>query len=123
LENGYAYDIPTEEYDLPLTVFRPYFRNLFDRTIRVNDTLSFVVEARNPADGVPSFEEAPAAVISDAGSDLVCTAEKLPEGASFDTDTHRFVFTPKKPGTYRVTFTIDDGVIPVTHTVTFTADP
>ena len=117
-EHGYSYAVPTEEYELPRTVFRPYFRSLHDQIIKVGDTLSVTVEARNPTDGIPSFEEAPEAVINDDGKDLVFGTEDLPEGASFDAETHQFTFTPNAPGEYAVTFTLDDGVIPVKRTVT-----
>ncbi len=120
-EYGYSYAVPTEEYELPRTVFRPYFRSLHDQTIKVGDTLSLTVEARNPADGIPSFEETPEAVITDNGNNLVFGTEDLPKGASFDAEMHQFTFTPNAPGEYEVTFTLDDGVIPVRRTVTFTA--
>ena len=122
-ENGYTYEIPTEDYPLPLTVFRPFFRNLHSQTITAGETVSFTVEARNPANGVPFFQEAPeTSNLSDADG-LVFGTETLPDGAHFDAETRLFTFTPEKPGTYPITFTLDDGIIPVRRTITFTAEP
>ena len=122
-ENGYTYEIPTDDYPLPLTVFRPFFRNLHSQTITAGETVSFTVEARNPANGVPIFQDAPeTSNLSDADG-LVFGTDALPEGAHFDAETRLFTFTPEKPGTYPITFTLDDGIIPVHRNVTFTAEP
>lgn len=64
--------------------------------------------------------EQPEAVIEALDEGLVYGAQNLPEGASFDAETHTLTFTPAAAGEYEITFTLDDGVIPVEETVTIT---
>ena len=51
---------------------------------------------------------------------LVYGVKDLPEGAVFDPDTHTFTYTPQEAGSFEVTFTVDDGVIPVEKTIIIT---
>lgn len=44
-------------------------------------------------------------------------AEGLPYGADFDTLSGNFIWTPEKEGEYKITFTADDGVIPISMSV------
>ena len=120
-ENGYAFDVATEDYALPLTVHRPYFEHIGDQSVAVGETLTLTVSARNPANGVRTTQEQPEAVIEALDEGLVYGAQNLPEGASFDAETHTLTFTPAAVGEYEITFTLDDGVIPVEQTVTITA--
>lgn len=120
-ENGYTFSVGTKEYALPLTVHRPYFSYIGDQSVKVGQTLSLEISARNPANGVRTTEEEPEAMIEALDQGLVYGAEKLPTGASFDVNTHVFTFTPAAAGTYSATFTLDDGVIPVEKTISITA--
>ena len=120
-ENGYQFAIPTQEYPLPLTVHRPYFSHIGDQTVQLGQTLTLTVSGRNPANGVRTTQPQPAAVIEALDGGLTYgTAGLLPLGASFDAGSHTLTFTPKAKGTYKVTFTLDDGVIPVSKTVKIT---
>ena len=119
--NGYSFSVATQNYELPLTVHRPYFSYIGDQEATVGEELSFVVSARNPANGVRSTDERPDAVIEALDDGLVYGAKDLPDGAAFDAESHVFTFTPAAAGEYTVTFTLDDGVIPVEKTVTITA--
>lgn len=120
--NGYNFDVATKAYALPLTVHRPYFSYIGDKTAKVGETLEFVVSARNPANGVRTTETKPEAVIEALDEGLVYGAANLPEGASFDAETKTFTFKPAAAGEYQVTFTLDDGVIPVEKTITITVE-
>ena len=119
-ENGYTFDVATEDYELPLTVHRPYFEHIGDQSVAVGETLTLTVSARNPANGGRTTLEQPEAVIEALDEGLVYGAQNLPEGASFDAETHTLTFTPAAAGEYEITFTLDDGVIPVEETVTIT---
>ena len=87
---------------------------------RSASTLTLTVSARNPANGVRTTEESPEAVIEALDEGLVYGAKDLPDGASFDEETHTLTFSPAEVGEYEVTFTLDDGVIPVEKTITIT---
>lgn len=116
-ENGYQFEEKTEDYSLPLTVHRPYFSYIGDQNVKLGDTLSLKISARNPANGVRTTQAKPAAVIEALDDGLTYGTEKLPAGASFDAASHTLTFTPAKAGTYNVTFTLDDGVIPEKKTI------
>lgn len=120
--NGYSFDVATKDYALPLTVHRPYFSYIGDKTGKVGEAIEFTVSARNPANGVRTTEDKPEAVIEALDEGLVYGAKNLPEGAAFDAQTHTFSFTPSAAGEYEVTFTLEDGVIPVEKTVKITVE-
>lgn len=119
--NGYTFDVATADYALPLTVHRPYFSLIEDRSAKVGEEIAITVAARNPALGVRTTQEQPEAVIRMLDEGLVYGAKNLPEGASFDAQTHTLTFIPQAAGEYEITFTLDDGVIPVEKTVTIVA--
>ena len=109
-ENEWVYNGKT--YDLPVTVHRPFFEPVEDVTVNAGEDVSVTVAARNPAaerDGERNLE------LSDAT--LVYSASGLPEGAVFDSSTHTLTWKNAVKGEYEVTFTVDDGVIPVSKSV------
>ncbi len=113
-ENAWTYNGKT--FSLPVTVHRPFFEELKDQTVKAGEMLSLTISARNPAAETAGIRDQAA---SDAT--LVYSAQNLPEGASFDPATHVFTFTPAAPGTWTITFVVDDGVLPVTKDITITA--
>ncbi len=119
-ENGYSFAVSTQEYPLPLTVHRPYFSYIADQSVKLGDTLSLTVSARNPANGVRTTDKKPDAVIEPLDGGLTYSAENLPRGASFDAATRTLSFKPAAAGTYNITFVITDGVIPVKKTIAVT---
>lgn len=116
-ENGYQFAEKTEDYPLPLTVHRPYFSYIGDQTVKLGETLTLKISARNPANGLRTTQKQPEAVIEALDGGLTYGAERLPAGASFDAASHTLTFTPAKAGTYPITFTLDDGVIPEKKTI------
>lgn len=116
-ENGYQFAEKTEDYPLPLTVHRPYFSYIGDQTVKLGETLTLKISARNPANGLRTTQKQPDAVIEALDGGLTYGAERLPAGASFDAASHTLTFTPAKAGTYPITFTLDDGVIPEKKTI------
>lgn len=111
--SGYGYGenvwtVDGVDYDLPVTVHRPFFEPIADVVVEEGESVEVTVTARNPAaerDG----ERNQAA--SDAT--LSYSASGLPEGASFDPTTRTLVWNDAVKGNYQVTFTVDDGVVPV----------
>lgn len=123
-ENGYQYRIPTEEYPLPRTVFRPFFELDSHYEGKVGETLCIEVRLRNPA-GETSARKTDGFIYNEAvgsrdfavtakAEPLDVSAEGLPEGAVFDRASMRIFWTPAQgqAGIYRVKLTADDGLIP-----------
>jgi len=105
----YAFAIPDDKYPLPLTVYRPNFEPIGSKSIAAGSLLQLTVTASTPV----------------AGAKLSYSAGNLPSGASFDAATRAFSWTPgpRQAGTYIVTFTVDDGVLPESTTVTIAVLP
>jgi hypothetical protein len=103
-QHPYAYGIANDKYPLPLTVYRPSFDPVGPRSVPAGSRLQFAVVASTPA----------------AGAKLSYSAANLPSGSSFDPVTQTFSWTPtlRQVGSYTVTFSVDDGVLPVNTSVT-----
>ena len=129
-ETGYAYPVKTEDYPLPLTVHRPFFKAPEVVKCKAGETMCFTVSVRNPA--LEVLEENPDSHIYNevvAVKDYTVGAAKLsaslnayqlPQGASFDEKTGEFTWTPteEQKGICLVNFVYDDNVIPERHDVT-----
>ena len=105
----YAYAIADDKYPFPLTVYRPVFEYIGAKSISAGSQLQFTVVVNTPA----------------PGAKLSYSATNLPAGASFDAATQTFSWTPRpsQAGTHTVTFTVNDGVLPETTSVTITVLP
>ena len=100
----YAYAIPDNKYPLPLTVYRPSFEPIDVKSVSPGSKLKFLAAATSPA----------------PGRKLSYSAAHLPVGATFDAATQTFSWIPgpRQTGTHVITFTVDDGVLPVSTSVT-----
>lgn len=121
-ETGYSYGpaqwtYDGKTFDLPVTVYRPFFTDTGDQSVNAGESLTFTVSARNPAAETDGVRDQAA---SDAT--LTYSVRNLPEGASFDAATHTFSWTPDLTGDYTVTFIASDGVRPVETDVTIHVD-
>ncbi len=127
VENGFSFETDTDEYDLPRTVYRPYFVSIGDIETEVGRVVCFDVIVRNPAtDGTTGEAEGKSynegivfnnyTVECQSGT-IWIQAENLPEGADFDELAGSFIWTPEEEGEYDITFTANDGVIPISMTV------
>lgn len=100
---GCGYDIGAYEYigDFPIMVA------IGDKAVNEGDTLMFTVSANDPI-----------------GRALSYSAAGLPEGATFDPATHVFTWTPayRDAGTHNVLFTVSNGALSASETVTITAN-
>ncbi|MEI2397522.1 hypothetical protein NYE33_32190 [Paenibacillus sp. FSL R10-2199] len=131
--NGYTYPSATEDYPLPQTVFRPFFTVVPAQSVKVGETLSFAVVARQPAfetssretDGRIYNETSPDKdpAVKGIAEPMTVTTGNLPEGTTFDTASFipglacMFSWTPAAAAVrdepYTATFIADDGIIPV----------
>lgn len=130
-KEGFTFDVPTPEYELPETVHRPYFVPVEDIHVATGKLVCFDVMVRNPlTDGVDTDTEQfmwdmkadNEYVVECESGTILMQAEGLPYGADFDTLSGNFIWTPEKEGHYSVTFTADDGVIPISMTVNIIVD-
>ncbi|WOO37788.1 hypothetical protein R2R35_04630 [Anaerocolumna sp. AGMB13020] len=132
-ETGYNYDYETANYPLPQTVYRPFFRPIPEQRIQLGQELVLEIIARQPAYEV-SLLETDGKIYNESltvkdysvkgvSKPMTLKGSNLPEGAVFDSST----FVPGKPSVfkwkpteaalrkepYKLTFTADDGIIPV----------
>ena len=122
-ESSYTYRIATEDYELPATVYRPYFVPIEDIRTSIGKLVCFDVLVRNPlTDGTESEADSfiwnegrpeKEYVVGCKSGTILMQAEGLPEGADFDILTGNFIWTPEQAGEYDICFTADDGVIPI----------
>lgn len=122
-ENGYCFAVPTEEYPLPLTVYRPYFAAMKPVCVKKGELIRVPVILRDPASQVS--EKAEEAFIYNevkkektftvsgiARSCKVVLESDLP-GASYQETEKVFLWDTKQAaeGNYQVVFTVDDGIM------------
>lgn len=123
-EYGYAYAVPTEEYPLPLTVYRPFFAMPAFFRGRAGEELTLPVVVRHPA-AEASEKELNGRIYNEAvevkdyavpGVKLQTrvTAEELPEGAVYLEKERKIRWTPREDqrGEFLIRLRADDGVLP-----------
>jgi len=83
----------------------PVLAPIGNKSISENQVLSFIVNANDPD-----------------GDAVTCSAQNLPGGATFDTNSSTFNWVPTEgqAGQYSVTFTVSDGSLTGTETITIT---
>jgi hypothetical protein len=121
-KNGYSYAIATEDYPLPLTVHRPFIKPIRPITVKAGETANFTITVRNPASDISDIKD-DGIVYNDfifnnysVGGmqiDLSVSANNIPEGAIFDSESLTFNWQPSvsQRGDYEVEFIVDDGVL------------
>ena len=123
-ESGYRFLVDTDDYPLPLTVYRPFIQPIAPVRLSPGEAYSVVLTVRNPASDIS--EEADNGIIYNEqvarlnygvkGMDvpLALSCENLPEGAAFDPDSRRFSWAPSdgQQGKYSIVFVVNDGVLP-----------
>lgn len=137
-ESGYRFRVDTENYPLPLTVYRPFICPLAPARIAVGETYSVSLIVRNPASDVS--EETDSGIIYNEKTTrlnygvkgreipLTLSCENLPTNAAFDPVSGSrpvsgdFRWTPAagQEGEYEITFLVDDGVLPEKMTLHIT---
>lgn len=133
-ETGYRFQVDTDDYPLPLTVHRPFIRQIAPVHIAPGQSCHLVLTVRNPAsdiseeadDGIIYNEQIARLNYGVKGMDVALTlsCECLPEGAVFDACSHVFSWTPSccQRGAYDIVFVVNDGVLPEKMTVRITVE-
>ena len=114
--------MPTDNYPLPLTVYRPYLQPTAPVTLTAGLPFSLSLTVRNPATDISDeagdgnvYNEVVMKNYSVKGTDvkLVLSCEGLPDGAVFDSEKRLFTWTPlpEQAGEHEIVFIVDDGLI------------
>lgn len=127
-DTGYRFSVETDDYPLPLTVYRPFICPIPPVRLRVGETCRFTLTVRNPATDVS--DTADAAIIygernrqnygvKGASVTLTLACGTLPAGASFHPGDATFTWTPDagQRGEHTITFSVDDGILAEPMTV------
>lgn len=123
-ESGYSFKVPTDEYELPLTVYRPFFVPVKDMTVKAGEEVTFNVAVRYPAKEAVNKEaeghiynevikKREYTVADKNVPELTMLPVKLPPGAKYDEVTGNFSWTARMRGEYETVFGATDGVLPV----------
>lgn len=122
-ETGYRFSIPTEEYPLPLTVYRPFFEAVKQQKIQRGERLEIPIVLRDPAaettqkEGENSIynEEKKEKEFTVSGIIRDCEVYLVSEFAGAYYDKKRKVFiwdtSEMNPGSYRVVLAAEDGIL------------
>ena len=124
-ENGYHFAVPTEEEELPATVFRPFFSMPRRVKIRAGEELVLPVIVRNPLSETEGEDEGKiyneiAAfknfAVKGREVALRVSVAGLPEGCLFDAGKRELRWKPAAgdAGEHTIVLTADDGLIPET---------
>ncbi len=118
-ENGYTFKVPTEDYPLPVTVFRPFLQvekcmkvekgQVLQKQLMLRDPIAQATGKEN--DGM-IYNEARVRdyVVSGYARQCKVTLEDMQQGLSFDSDTLRLVWDTNvaEKGQYILRFSIED---------------
>ena len=132
-ETGYRYEVDTNAYPLPLTVYRPYIKPMSVQKIKAGETCTLNLIVRCPAadvsdepcNGIVYGQQTPLHhSVRGVQTNLRLSVENMPAGASFDAKKRQFCWCPdvSQVGHHEVTFIVDDGIIPEKMTVRFTIE-
>lgn len=133
-DTGYRYKVDTNDYPLPLTVYRPFIQPVAPISLTAEETCDFTLTVRNPAGDIS--DEADNGIIYNeqvfrkhhsvggVNVPLSLSCENLPAGACFDPVNRTFSWTPDatRCGIHEITFVVDDGIIPEKMTVRITVN-
>jgi PKD repeat protein len=86
----------------------PVFTPIGDKSVTQGSPLSFTISATDPD------------LVKGVAQKLKYSVAKLPTGATFNTTSRTFSWTPKAAGVYRVSFIVTDGTIKTSETITIT---
>ena len=128
-ENGYTYEKATEDYSLPLTVYRPFFAMPVSVWGRAEEELTLPVVVRHPAAEASQKElngriyneavEVKDYAVAGVKAQTLVTAEEMPEGAVYLEEEKEIRWTPRadQKGEFLIRLRADDGVLPEYGTI------
>lgn len=134
MESGYRFMVDTDDYPLPLTVYRPFIHPIAPVQLAPGQAYSVILTVRNPAsdiseeadDGIIYNEQVARLNYGVKGMDVPLTlgCKNLPDGAVFEPDSRRFSWTPRvgQQGKYEIVFVVNDGVLPEEMTLKITVN-
>nr|WP_296440222.1 hypothetical protein [uncultured Acetatifactor sp.] len=123
-ETGYRFRVETDNYPLPLTVYRPYIRPVAPARVRPGEACHIILNVRNPASDISDITSdgrmyngqirRPNYSVKGVVSPLLISCDHLPEGAAFDAAAMEFSWTPARSqkGEHLIAFAVDDGLMP-----------
>ncbi|MCI9338538.1 MAG: hypothetical protein HFH93_13560 [Lachnospiraceae bacterium] len=123
-ETGYRYPVDTDNYPLPLTVYRPYIQPVAPVRVRPGESCHILLNVRNPASDISDITSdgriyngqmrRPNYSVKGVVSPLLLSCENLPDTAAFDAASMVFSWTPawSQKGEHVITFAVDDGLMP-----------
>lgn len=122
-ENGYQYQVATQDYPLPLTVFRPFVAWEGNTAVHCGEQMQVKLQVHHPAAETTqesgsrfiyneSVESLPY-VVDGVQVHTTVTVDKLPKGAVYQAETQTLVWMPtaEQTGTYIVEIVLDDGIL------------
>lgn len=131
-QNGYQYAIKTDEYPLPLTVYRPFISAVSPIKIKRGSLIDIPIVLRDPVSQVAK-ESADKHIYNEIRNDEIHTVEGMERkcyiklassfaGASYDMKKSRFKWDTSsiEEGIYDILFTIDDSIILEEHHISIT---
>lgn len=134
-ESGYNYAVDTDDYPLPLTVYRPFIQPVAPIKVTVGESCHAALTVRNPASNISDTASGgqiyneqsacPNYSVKGMESSLRVSCENLPEGGSFDPERLEFHWTPEaqQAGEHCIAFVVDDGLMPERMWIKITVEP
>lgn len=128
-KTGFNYEVSTDEYSLPITVFRPFFSMPHVLKMKKGEIKTFSVLLRDPA--AETTQKTPSSYIyneqmketfhalSGIKRPITISAEVNEEGICYDTDAKELLVdtTKTKNKEYVITLIADDNIIPEKHVI------
>lgn len=122
-ETGYQFLVPTEEYPLPLTVYRPFFEAIAPQRVKQGERLEVFVVLRDPA--VEATEKKSETFIYNeekkeeeftvAGIKRTCNVflKSTFAGARYEKEQKKFIWDTDKmeQGNYTIVLAAEDGIL------------
>lgn len=123
-ENGYNFKIPTEEYKLPLTVYRPFFVPIKPIEVYIGEEVRFTVRLRYPAFETSEkqagnhiynerIKQRDYTVTSTDVPQITVLPVEMPINAGFDDESNVFTWKTYVEGEFKIVFSATDGILPI----------
>lgn len=123
-KNGYNFKVATEDYDLPLTVYRPFFVPVKPIEVNVGEEVRFEVKVRYPAFETSEkqagnliynekIKRRDYTVNSKNVPQIKISPVEMPINAGFDSESNVFTWKTYVEGEFEIVFSATDGILPI----------